>query len=89
MCLLTMKDGFNWGGKALNKPEVSFTAKVTKNGQLLASFGESKFTTKYGSFKDIAVNAQIAAFKWGAEDEPKDIELISKTIVDDVYNVGK
>ena len=80
---------FNYGGNALNKPHVSFIAKITKDEQLLASFGESGFTTKYGSFKDIAVNAQIASFTWGAEDEPKDIELISKMIVDDVYQLGR
>ena len=80
---------FNYGGNALNKPHVSFTAKVTQNGQLLASFGEYGFTTKYSGFKDMAVNAQITAFTWGPEDEPKDIALISKTIIDDVYNLGK
>lgn len=80
---------FNYGGNALNKPYVSFTANVTKDEQLLASFGESGFTTKYDYFKDIAVNAQIAIYKWGAEDEPQDIELISKTIVDDAYQLGR
>jgi hypothetical protein len=80
---------YNYGGKALNKPEVSHYVNISKSGEKLVSFGNSRYTTKYAYFKDAAVNIEIALFKWGADDELKDIDLISKLIVDDLSKVGK
>lgn len=75
---------FNWGGKALNKPEVSHLVNVKLKDELLLSFGHNDYTTKYSYLKDAAVNFEIASFNWGAEDEPKDIDLVSKLIVEDL-----
>ena len=46
-------------------------------------------TTKYSYFKEMAVLAEIAAFRWDAQDEPTDIDLISKTLVDEIKDIGK
>lgn len=80
---------FNYGGKALNKPEVSHSVIVSKGDMKLASFRRSTYTTKYGYLKDAAVNLEIAAFKWGADDELKDVDLISKLIIDDLSGLGQ
>lgn len=79
---------FNSGGKALNKPQVSHSVVISENETKLASFTSSKYTTKYAYFEDAAVNIEIAAFLWDSEDEPRDIELISKLIVEDLANIG-
>jgi len=80
---------FNWGGKALNKPEISHAVFVSKGNTKLASFGRSRYTTKYAYFKNVAVGFKIASFKWGADDELKDVDLISKLIIDDLSELGK
>lgn len=80
---------FTLGGKALSKPEVSHSVVVSKGDMKLASFGQSKYTTKYGYLKEAAVNFEIAAFKWGADDELKDVDLVSKLIVEDLSKLGK
>ena len=80
---------FNYGGKALNKPHVSHSAIVLdEKQQKLASFAQSNYTTNYGTFGDVAVNIEIASFSWDAEDELKDIELISKKIVEELADLG-
>ena len=80
---------YNYGGNALNKPEFFYTVKVLNNhNELLATFTVPRSTTKYDTFKDMAVNMEIAAFKWDAEDEPQDIELISKTLVKELSQLG-
>ena len=80
---------FNYGGKALNKPNVSHSVIVVDGKQQkLASFSQKNYTTTYGTFGDVAVNVEIAAFSWDAEDEPKDIDLISKSIVKDLADLG-
>lgn len=80
---------FNHGGNALNKPRVSYTVSAFKDMELLASYSVDEFTTSYGGIKNALVNAQIAAFAWGAEDEPKDIELISELISEEISELGK
>jgi len=81
---------FNWGGKALNKPHFRYSVKIYDNAdRLLVSYTIPLSTTKYSYFKDIAVSAEIAAFRWDAEDEPTDIDLISKTLVDEIKDIGK
>ena len=83
------KRNFNYGGKALNKPHVSHSVIVSDNKQQkLASFSDGNYTTNHGTFKDVAVNLEIAAFSWDAEDEPKDIKLISKLIVNELADLG-
>ena len=80
---------YNYGGNALNKPEFFYTVKVLDtNNKLLASFSIPKSTTKYSYFNEIAVNTEIGLFKWNAEDEPQDIELISKTLVKELNELG-
>ncbi len=80
---------FNRGGKSLNKPEISHQIVVSKNGEKLASTSHESYTTKYSYLKDIAVNAEISMFSWDAEDEPKDVKLVSELIVEDIFNLGK
>ncbi|MEZ8826513.1 hypothetical protein AB6E04_19325 [Vibrio amylolyticus] len=79
---------FNHGGESLNKPEVSHNVTIISGSEKLASFSQGKYTTKYGYLKDLAVNMEITAFSWDEEDEPQDIELISKLIAQDILNVG-
>ncbi len=80
---------FNAGGKALNKPVISYSINVKNKEQVkLASFKMEKFQTSYGTFGDIAVNVKIVAFKWVAEDELKDVNLVSKMITEDLYKLG-
>lgn len=80
---------FNYGGKALNKPEVSHSVIVEKDRKKLAGFGRSNYTTKYAYLKDVAVMAEISAFKWGADDELEDVNLIAELIVEDLAKLGK
>ena len=81
---------YNMGGKALNKPEFIYTIKILdQRGKLLVNYTIPKSTTSFGTLKDMAVNAEIAIFKWGVEDEPKDIELISKTLVKELKKIGR
>ena len=80
---------YNYGGNALNKPQFFYVVKVLDtNNKLIASFSIPRSTTKYSYAKDIAVNMQIGFFKWKAEEEPQDIELISKTLVKELYELG-
>lgn len=80
---------YNHGGNSINKPEFYYIVKVySKDGKLLADYSIGKSTTKYGTFKDIAVNAEIGIFQWDAEDEPQDIALISKTLVKELSELG-
>ncbi|MDR1554960.1 MAG: hypothetical protein LBS39_02915 [Campylobacteraceae bacterium] len=81
---------FNMGGNKLNKPNFKYSIEIlNKSGELIASYGIPVSTTKYSYFKDIAVFTEIATFNRDAEDEPEDIELISKTIVEEIKNIGK
>ncbi len=79
---------FNYGGKSLNKPQISHTIEMVRGKERLASSRLVNYTTKYGYFKDMAVNLEIAAFSWDAEDELEDIEFIAKLIVEDIANAG-
>ena len=79
---------FNYGGKALNKPEVSHKVIVSNKSGKIASFALNNYTTKYAYFEDTAVNLQIALFTWDAEDEVKDVELISEMLAEDLANLG-
>lgn len=86
---INYKRTFNYGGKALNKPQISHSIEILDEDQKLVSFGKGKYTTKYAYFEDAAVNIEIASFNWDHEDEPRDIELISELIADDIAGVGK
>ncbi len=81
---------YNWGGNALNKPEFNYTVNVyDTSDKLLASFGtRAKSTTTYGTFGSFVVDTEIILFQRDAEDEPKDIELISKTLVKELSKLG-
>ncbi|BEU03523.1 hypothetical protein OAG1_23230 [Agarivorans sp. OAG1] len=80
---------FNYGGRSLNKPQVSHMVQIVGEQGQLASFSQSKYTTNYGGFKDAAVNLEITAGNWDAEDEPKDIDLVSAIIVEDLAGLGE
>ncbi|SHI22683.1 hypothetical protein VA7868_02634 [Vibrio aerogenes CECT 7868] len=80
---------FNYGGKALNKPDVSHDVTVFQNGNKLARFGKDHYTTAYGFLEDTAVTLEIAAFTWDEEDEPRDVALISSLIVKDLAGLGQ
>ena len=85
-----MKDGLTGMAKALNKPHFRYSVKIYDNAdRLLVSYSIPASTTKYSYFKEIAILAEIAAFRWDAEDEPTDIDLISKTLVDEIKDIGK
>jgi len=80
---------YKYGGNALNKPRVSYEVKVyDSNNDLLAKHSTGEFTTRYASLMDTYVNAQIIAFTWDAEDEPKDVQLISNLLVKDLVELG-
>lgn len=72
----------------MNKPAFSYEVNINKGEILLASYAVKNQTTKYGGFTDAAVNLQISAFKWDAEDEPRDINLIAKTITEEIAEIG-
>ena len=81
---------FNTGGKALNKPEISHKVAFYQDEENIYNQSRKSYTTKYGYFQNLAVDLEIAAFQWDAEDEPKDVDLISKMIVDDLVTaLGK
>jgi len=86
--VVNYKRTFNYGGKSLNKPQISHQIEINRNKEKLASMYKPVYTTKYGYLKDIAVNLEISAFSRDAEDEPEDIELVSKLIADDIANAG-
>lgn len=79
---------YNIGGKALNKPKVSYVTKIYRDGVLVRTRESGTFTTKFPGLKDAAVNFEIAAFKWDKEDEPKDLEVIASTIISDLQKIG-
>ncbi len=79
---------YNYGGKALNKPIISYTIKIYKDGVMVRAFESGTFTTKFAGFKDAAVNLEITAFKWGKEDEPKDLEVLASVIIGDLKKIG-
>jgi hypothetical protein len=82
---------FNIGGNKLNRPQFRYDVKIlNKNNELLASYGIGLSTTKYAYFKDAAVNIEISTFNRDAEDEPEDIELICKILVENIKKeIGK
>jgi len=84
------KRTYNHGGNALNKPEFWYSIDILDNNDtLLVHYSIPLSTTKYSYLKDAAVNLQIAAFQWLAEDEPTDIEMIAYTIVRELSEIGE
>jgi hypothetical protein len=75
---------YTHNGKALIQPYVSHNVKVYSGDSELLSFGVSNYTTKYDYFTQFAVVTQRLAYEWDQEDEPKEIDLISKTIINDL-----
>jgi len=86
---INYKRTYSYGGNALSKPKFDYVVKIySADNKLLANFSIPKSTTKYSMFKELAVNAEIIIFKWDAEDEPQDIELISNTLVRELSELG-
>lgn len=89
---LNYKRTFNIGGRALNKPQFGFRFTASdKQNQPLASYDVSgfNFVPDYGFPRQTAIDLEIAAFLWGAEDEINDINRIAFSIVNEVRKVGK
>lgn len=80
---------FNYGGKALNKPKFSYQVNIKKNEKLLVSYSVPEQVPTRGKILDIAYNTKIAAFQRGAEDELKDVSLISETISNEIAEIGE
>jgi hypothetical protein len=81
---------FNIGGNKLVKPQFKYNIQIlNKNNEPLAFYGIPLSTTEYSYFKELAVSTEIITFTRDAEDEPEDIELISKTIVREIKEIGK
>lgn len=76
---------FNYGGNALNNPEISHSVQVLREGESLASFGRSRYTLK----RSMAANIKISAFKWKADEELQDVKRVAGMIVDDIYKLGR
>lgn len=75
---------------ALAKPAISHTIEIVKDSAKLATTASrGQYTTKYAYFQDTLVNAEISVGTWDEEDEPKDVDLISDLIVQEVAEVGK
>jgi hypothetical protein len=86
---INYKRTYNWGGNSLNKPEFSYSVNVyNSSDKLLVDFSIPLSKTKHAYFKENVVLMKIAAFQWDAENEPEDIELISKLIVEDLFEIG-
>jgi hypothetical protein len=80
---------FHMGGNALMKPIVSHRYKVyDKDSTLLAQDGLNQYTTKYAYFEEVAVSVELLAMQWDAEDEPKDVKMISELLIDDISRLG-
>lgn len=80
---------FHVMGNALAKPRISHSIIIIGATQPLASVKKGPYQTKYSSFKDIAVNLEISTGNWNEEDEPRDVDLISKLISKDISKMGK
>ncbi len=79
---------FHISGNALAKPQIGHSITVKKDNQLLASVTKAPYKTKYAYFEELAVNTEIAVGSWDEEDEPKDVDLVSKLIINDVAKMG-
>ncbi|MDO6708827.1 hypothetical protein [Photobacterium sp. 1_MG-2023] len=80
---------FNHSGKTLKKPTASHEVIVQRDNKRLASFLAPGYTTKYSYFEDASVSLEIANFQWGAEDDPRDVQMISKFIIEDLSELGE
>lgn len=80
---------YTYGGNALAKPEFDYTVKVyNMSNDLLADFTIPKSTTNFGMLKEAAITIEMALMQWDAEDEPQDIEVVSKVLVRDLSELG-
>lgn len=73
----------------LGKPSISHSINLKKDDTILATSSRRPYQTKYAYFEDAAVNFEIMAGNWDEEDEPKDVDLVSSLIVDEIEEVGK
>lgn len=80
---------FHVSGDALAKPQISHTIVINKTEQPLVSVTQGPYQTKYGYLDDMAVNLEITAGNWDQEDEPRDVDLVSKLISEDISEIGK
>ncbi len=80
---------FHISGSALAKPQISHTVIINKAEQPLVSVKQGPYQTKYAYLEDMAVNLEITAGNWDVEDEPRDVDLVSKLISEDISEIGK
>lgn len=80
---------FYIGGNALLKPIISHRYKIyDKDSILLAEDELYQYTTKYAYLQEVAVSVELLAMQWNAEDEPKDVKMVSELLIDDISQVG-
>lgn len=80
----------NTEGTSLNRPHFSYKVNITdKDGTNVANYRIAKSTTKYGYFGEIKVNLQIGTYQRKADGEKEDIDLITKTLVKEIMDIGK
>ncbi|WP_345978848.1 hypothetical protein [Sulfurimonas sp. HSL3-2] len=79
-----------YGGNALAKPKFIYSVDVYTNdgNTLLAHYSIPESTTKYAYLEDVAVNTKVMLFQWNAENEPKDIALISDVLTREISELG-
>lgn len=74
---------------ALVKPSVKHRVTIERNGQTLVTTSNGPYQTKYAYFGDMLVNQEISFGTWDYEDEPRDVDLVSKLIIEDISKMGK
>ncbi|HEY9204256.1 hypothetical protein [Dokdonella sp.] len=81
---------YHLGGNSLNKPAFFYSVEVyaKDNKTLLAHYKIPNSTTKYAYLEELLVDTKVLLFQWDAEDEPKDIALISEVIVREISKLG-
>ncbi len=79
-----------FGGNALAKPNFSYSVDVYSNdgNTLLAHYSIPESTTKYAYLEDAVVSTKVMLFQWDAEDEPKDIALITDVLTREISALG-
>lgn len=76
---------YNIGGNALNIPKVSHQIRVFKDDQDYAT----RTTGTYLIGHNLIEAAKISAFKWGAEDELKDVQRVAAHIAKSIAAIGR
>lgn len=71
-------------GDALAKPLFSGKTTILDKDKEIGSYSYGEVTTSFGTFGDAAVNLQVGTGTWDAEDEPRDFEMVAKSVASDL-----